>query len=153
MVARITGRTPHEEACTSTRTFDVICRIRARRLQWAGHILRFKGEEKERLIYKALRYIHENKKQGDLLVDIPPSTTWSEMVKLASDRSQWRTRVHRIRNGSDTANDKTAASWATKSTHAMTTRAYRRGQHPTTSTTTLTSTNAKPTRPPPLHTH
>ena len=63
MVSRITGRPIREEASASSKTFDVVKWIRARRLQWVGHILRFKAEDEERLIYKAVKYIYANRKQ------------------------------------------------------------------------------------------
>ena len=45
MVSKITGRTIREEA-TAGKTFDLIRWIRARKLQWLGHILRM-GEERK----------------------------------------------------------------------------------------------------------
>ena len=50
MVARITGRSAREEASRRTRTFDVVTWIRARRLQWVGHILRM---DPTRLVHQA----------------------------------------------------------------------------------------------------
>ena len=88
MVSRITGRPIREEASASSKTFDVVKWIRARRLQWVGHILRFKTEDEERLIYKAVEYIYANRKQGDLLMDIPPHSSWQHLKKLASDRKK-----------------------------------------------------------------
>ena len=44
MMSTITGRTVHEEA-SADKTFDVVMWIRARRLQWLGHILRL-GDER-----------------------------------------------------------------------------------------------------------
>ena len=40
MLSRITGKTCHEEATEGTRSFDLVSRIRARRIKWVGHILR-----------------------------------------------------------------------------------------------------------------
>ena len=39
---------------------NVIAWIKARRLQWMGHILRLKGEEESRLIHKAVEYMFNN---------------------------------------------------------------------------------------------
>ena len=39
MVSIITGRTAHQEASAKWRTFNLVTWIRARRLQWLGHIL------------------------------------------------------------------------------------------------------------------
>ena len=43
MVSVITGKSPHLEASAKWRAFDLVRWVRARRLQWAGHILRFQG--------------------------------------------------------------------------------------------------------------
>ena len=96
LVARITHRTPHEEASAKTQTFDIVLWIRARRLQWVGHIIRI---EPVRMVQQALRHIAENREEGDLLMDIPPSATWSELQALAADRDGWRRRVHSLRYG------------------------------------------------------
>ena len=66
MLARITRRTVHEEAAKDTQTFDVVRWIRARRMQWVGHILRI---DPERLVYKALYYEHTHRIDGGLLMD------------------------------------------------------------------------------------
>ena len=96
MVARITNRTPHEEASAETRTFDVVRWIRARRLQWVGHILRM---DPHRMVQQAARHIHENRSTGDLLMDVPPKLTWEELRSLASNRDGWRDRVRSLREG------------------------------------------------------
>ena len=43
MMSVITGKTPREEATRGTQTIDLLTRIRARRLQWLGKILRTTG--------------------------------------------------------------------------------------------------------------
>ena len=53
----------------------------------------------ERMVQKALRHIVENREEGDLLMDVPPSMTWSELQALTADRVGWRRRVHRLRYG------------------------------------------------------
>ena len=94
MMSRITGKTIHEEASRKTRTFDVVAHIRSRRLQWVGHILRM---EEGRLVHQALRYIHDHRKDGDLLMDAPSHLTWTELIMLANDRDGWRSRVRAIK--------------------------------------------------------
>ena len=61
-VSRITGRSVHEEASPSTRTYDLVADIRERRHKWLGHILRLPGN---RLIKTALAVQFENVKGGE----------------------------------------------------------------------------------------
>ena len=99
MVSKITGRSPHEEAKPQTRTFDLVKSIRARRLQWLGHILRMKlnPDGTERLIKSAVRHMYLNPKKGDLLMDAPNVASWRELCMWADDRDKWRTRVRALR--------------------------------------------------------
>ena len=63
MVSRIAGKSVHEEASKRTLTFDVVVRIRARRLQWVGHILRMKSDDEGNhlMVHKAVQYIYDNR--------------------------------------------------------------------------------------------
>ena len=97
LVSRITKKTPHEEASAATQTFDVVRWIRARRLQWVGHILRMAPD---RLVSKALHHIAENRSEGDLLMDAPRYHSWEELRSSAQNRDAWRRRVHQLRHGS-----------------------------------------------------
>ena len=81
MMARLTGRTVHEEASSTTRTFDVLSRIRDRRLQWVGHILRMSPT---RMVRKALQHTCANRAAGDLLMDVPTKYSWRELTQLAA---------------------------------------------------------------------
>ena len=89
----------YEEASASTRVFDVVRWIRARRLQWVGHILRM---DQDRLVYKALYYEHTHRTEGGLLMDLHVSHTWRDLCVMASDRSAWRARVKAMRTGGAT---------------------------------------------------
>ena len=100
MMSHITGKSVKEEASKETRTFDVLRWIRARRLQWAGHILRLKpknADEQPRMIFTAMRHIYDNRKKGDLLMDAPPHKDWADLLKLAADRRKWRLLVKALK--------------------------------------------------------
>ena len=93
MVSIITGKTNREEAAEG-KTFDLVKWIRARRLQWLGHILRMPQERK---VKQAAFIMFKNPQPGDILMDIPRTTSWRELCKYACDRDYWRTRVRALR--------------------------------------------------------
>ena len=99
MVSRITGKSPHEEASKWTRTFNVVASIRARRLQWVGHILRMKPDSKgnHRMVYKAMQFIYDNRQEGDLLMDVPATQEWGSLLNLAAERKRWRRMVYEVK--------------------------------------------------------
>ena len=99
MVSKITGKSPHEEAKPQTHTFDLMKSIRARRLQWLGHILRMapNPDGKERLVKSAVRFMFQNPKKGDILMDAPTVASWRELCTWADDKDKWRTRVRKLR--------------------------------------------------------
>ena len=90
MLTHITGQTQHEEATKSTTTFDMVRNIRARRLQWLGHILRMNDQ---RLVKRAAFHIFTHRQEGDLCMDAPAVTRWEDLVDRAKDRETWRGRV------------------------------------------------------------
>ena len=95
MVAVITGKSQHDEASKETRTFDLVSWIRARRLQWLGHILRM---DDDRLVKKAVELMYTKPQKGDLLMDAPATSSWDELCKRAESRDAWRQRVRGIRS-------------------------------------------------------
>ena len=96
MLSVITGKTIHQEAIKESCTFNLVRVIRARRLQWLGHILRL---DEDRLLFKAIRLMYEGRSKGDLLMDAPVTKTWEELRHCARDRKKWRSRVQAIRSG------------------------------------------------------
>lgn len=94
MVTAITGQSPREECTPCTRTFDIVRNIRARRLQWVGHILRM---DWGRLVHKAVRCIYEDRSEGDILMDIPECNSWWELMEIAGDRDKWRGLVRKLK--------------------------------------------------------
>ena len=95
MLTVITGRSQREEASAETKTFDLVRWIRARRLQWVGHILRMRDD---RLVKDAVRLMYNSTQEGDLLMDVPATDTWRELCKRAENRDSWSQRVWGIRS-------------------------------------------------------
>ena len=94
MLSVITGKTPHAEATNDSCTFDLLRWIRARRLQWLGHILRM---DKGRKLKQAAFEIFKSPRPGDLLMDAPRTNSWRELVAYANDKEYWKTRVRSMR--------------------------------------------------------
>ena len=76
-----------------TTSFNLIRRIRARRLRWLGHILRAGPGH---LTFQALKTQLRLDHQGNLLSDAPPHTTVEELVPLAMDRAGWQQLVRLV---------------------------------------------------------
>ena len=91
MMSIITGQTAHQEASAKTRSFDLVMWIRARRLQWLGHILRTMGTE--RSLKRAAFIMLKHPREGDLMMDAPEKKSWRTLVAWVMDREKWRARV------------------------------------------------------------
>ena len=113
MLSVITSKTPHEEASKDTRTFDLLRWIRARRLQWLGHIMRMGPERK---LKQAVFEMFRNPKPGDLLMDAPKVKSWRELASFACDKEYWKARVRSMRQqpvvNVDMGRHVEAESWA-----------------------------------------
>ena len=94
MLSVISGKTAHEEASKDTRTFDLLRWIRARRLQWLGHILRMDSERK---LKQAVFEMFRAPRPGDLLMDAPKVKSWHELRLFACDKEYWKARVRSMR--------------------------------------------------------
>ena len=93
MVSIITGNTIREES-TEGKLFDLVKWIRARRLQWLGHILRMPPERK---IKQAIFIMFKAPQPGDILMDAPQTDSWRELCTYAWDRDYWKERVRTLR--------------------------------------------------------
>ena len=94
MVARITGHSIASEARPVTSSFNLVRKIRQRRLRWLGHLLRA-GEQ--RLTYQALQeQFHLQKRAGNLFMDAPPFHDLQQLAELAKDRCTWRSRASHL---------------------------------------------------------
>ena len=90
----ITGRDYREE--TVDPSFDLVARLRSRRLRWAGHILRQEETSLLRRVFVAqLRQALEEGgiRPGSLLMDAPALETVEQLVEMAGDREAWRDAV------------------------------------------------------------
>ena len=94
MVAKITGNTIRAEASAATRTYDLVASIRATRLRWLGQILRM---DEGRMVKNAVRLMHGQRKEGDLLMDTPATATWQELCDMAADEKGWQKEVQAIK--------------------------------------------------------
>ena len=96
MVSNITGRTPHEEA-SKGKTYDVVAGVRAKRLKWLGQILQM-GEE--RMLLQAAKMMYEDRREGDLLMDIPATESWQGLRDMATAEKGkvWRQLVRGIKD-------------------------------------------------------
>ena len=90
-LALFTGREHREE--TVDPTFDILERLRARRLGWAGHILR---SEESNLLRRVLLAEAQQELEaghataGGLLMDAPTFRSVEELLGFAEDREGWR---------------------------------------------------------------
>ena len=105
-LAAITGRgIPQEHR---QPTFDLISKLRARRLKWAGQILRLEPED--RLVHQMLMP-HSRR---SLPMDAGEYTIAKELLALAADRKDWAERVRQV----DPVDHNTAAEMVTSSLDA-----------------------------------
>ena len=95
MVTAITGKTIREEATEGSRTFDAVSTIRATRLKWLDCILRMGPG---RMVHIAVKKLYASRLEGDLLMDAPASTSWSDLVAQAKKEKSWRAEVRKIKD-------------------------------------------------------
>ena len=87
MLARIMGTSIRAEARSITSHFDLVKEVRARRLKWAGGILRM---DSNRLLHKAIESQLAMGVQGGLLMDAPQGIPLNELKALARDKTLWK---------------------------------------------------------------
>ena len=103
-LANITGRSIRDE--TVEPSFDLLSRLRSRRLRWAGHILRLEETSLTRrmLLATVERDLEAGKRHaGGLLTDAPAFESVEQLLELAGDRNGWRDLVKALLPASDPA--------------------------------------------------
>ena len=90
MLARITGNPIPTEARPLTTSFNLLKKIRERRLRWVGHIIRAGPES---IMYQTLVTQHVMGHTGNLLTDAPPHNSIEDLRPLANDRCRWKALV------------------------------------------------------------
>jgi hypothetical protein len=114
-LAAFTGREISQEH--RQPTFDLIAKLRARRLKWAGQILRQEPEDSlvhQMLVATAMHDLTTGYHRRSLLMDAEEYTTVEELLELAADRKRWAERVRQI----DPVDHNSAAMMATSSLDA-----------------------------------
>ena len=86
ILSAITGKSYREEAVEATCSFNLLRAIRARRLQWLGHILRL---DEDRLLQRAVHHVYNNRCDGDILSDAPRTESWAELKMWDVNREKW----------------------------------------------------------------
>jgi hypothetical protein len=92
-LAAMTGRSYRDE--TVDPTFDLVSRLRSRRLRWAGHILRM-GESnlmRKVLLASVELGLESRQEQGGILMDALAFDSVEQLLTLAEDRDAWRETV------------------------------------------------------------
>jgi hypothetical protein len=108
-LAAMTGRGFRDE--TVDPTFDLISRLRARRLRWAGHILRMEEPNlMRRVLLASVDLGLEGKAQGGILADAPAFESVEQLLLLAQDKKEWRETVRALLPASDPARSKKCGS-------------------------------------------
>ena len=54
--------------------------------------------DENRLVKKAVKLMYTKPQKGDLLMDVPATSSWDELCKRAESRDAWRQRVRGIRS-------------------------------------------------------
>ena len=96
-LAAITGREISQEH--RHPTFDLTAKLRARRLKWAGQILRSEPEDSivhQVLVAVAEHDLNEDKPRRSLLMDAEQYASVEELIALAMDKKRWAKRVKQI---------------------------------------------------------
>ena len=93
MLASFSGKSIPHEARQSTTSFNIIYKLRTRRLRWVGNILRAGPLNPT---YQALKVQFSTKKVGNLLADAPPHDSVEHLAVLAQDYAAWREIVSSI---------------------------------------------------------
>ena len=86
MLSVITGNKPRQEAVATTCSFNLVRAIRARRIQWLGHILRL---DEDRILQRAIKDIYNHICEGEILMDVSKTGTWRELRLWAAARDKW----------------------------------------------------------------
>jgi hypothetical protein len=103
-LSSITGRSIRDE--TVDPQFDLVSRLRSRRLRWAGHILRMEEPNLMRrvLLSQVQRDLDRGSQEsGGLLMDALDFDSAEQLLLQASDREEWRLAVIALLPASDPA--------------------------------------------------
>ena len=110
-LAVMTGREIRDE--TVEPTFDLVARLRSRRLRWAGHILRMEEESLVRRVLLAQVQRDLDRAQADaggLLMDAARFGSVAGLLEQAEDRDEWRKGVVALLPESDASSQEAGAA-------------------------------------------
>ena len=93
MLTWFSGNSIPHEARQSTTSFNIIHKLRTRRLRWVGNILH---ADLLNPTYQDLKVQFSMGKAGNLLADAPPHASVEHLAVLAQDCAAWRDIVSSI---------------------------------------------------------
>ena len=96
-LSKLTGRSVHEE-CTLP-TYNLTSRLLARRLRWAGHVLRLPDSSwvKQALCARADTFLSQGGyPSGFVLAHAPAHSSVHGLKKIAANRARWRAAVAKL---------------------------------------------------------
>ena len=107
LVSKISGRSIREE-CVDPK-YDIISKVRARRLRWLGHVLRCNDTYMVRrvLLAQVGQWMESGRPcpEGSILMDAPHYESVEHLVKMAEERDEWRALVNAIKGGEGDAEE------------------------------------------------
>ena len=106
MLSWFTGNSIPHEARPATTSFNIIQKIRTRRLRWAGHI----PKDPQNPSCQALKALHLNPVTGSLLMDAPIRDSIEEIAIIAKDRAAWRVSFTIFRRPTNLRSDATTST-------------------------------------------
>jgi hypothetical protein len=108
-LAAMTGRSFRDE--TVDPTFDLLSRLRSRRLRWAGHILRQEESSlMRRVLLASVELGLEGPEAGGILIDAPGFASEEQLLLMAGDMEEWRAAVRALLPESDPSTKKKCRS-------------------------------------------
>ena len=143
LLSKITGNSVRQEA--RSPLFCVVQWARVKRAKWLGHILRLPDA---RIVKIAVRVQYEMGLPGNICADAPQTSSFEQLVRIASDRRIWDShcpRAPKMRPGNTTRPTRTTTTTAPQcNDHRYPTRSRTRDGRATITTANKSKSKKQP---------